>query len=155
MGTLTNTIIWAVLCLSQVIYVVVAYQKPPAHSPQDVLLTVFPPLLLTATLIAVGSLWWRRRALVRPIQSGALDLGTPEGQGKAFTALILNLVLSESVAIYGLVLTFLSNDHRYVLGFVAAGLALMFIHRPFARELQSPEAAFQSGESGSKPPPIA
>ena len=152
MGTPTNTIVWAALCVSQVIYVVVAFLTPPQPASQDVLTTMFPPLLLIAVLLASGTIWWRRRALVQPIQSGELDLETPQGQGKAFTALILNLVLSESVAIYGLVLTFLSNDIRYVIGFVAAGLVLMFIHRPFAAALQPPQNRLGSG---SRPPPIA
>ena len=38
MGTAINTTLWAVLCLSQVIYVAVAFLKPPAPSAQDVLL---------------------------------------------------------------------------------------------------------------------
>ena len=152
MRTTTNVMIWAVLCLSQAIYVVVAFLKPPSPTPQDVSSTMFPPLLVVAGMLAAGTIWWRTRSLVRPIQRGDLDPGTPEGQARALPAFLINLVLSESVAIYGLVLTFLSDDPRYVLGFVGAGLTLMFIHRPFAPELQARE---RSPMATSRPPPIA
>jgi len=137
-GTRTNTLVWAVLCLSQLIYVVIVFQKPPTPRPQDVATTMFPPLFVVAAGLAAGTIWWRRRALVRPIQTGEIDLKSQAGLGRAFTHFILNLVLSQSVAIYGLVLTFLSNQPLYAIGFVAAGLALMWIHRPFAPEVQGP-----------------
>jgi hypothetical protein len=147
-----NSMIWAMLCLSQAIYILVGFHKPPSPSPQDVSSTMFPPLLLVAGGLAAGTVWWRRRALVRPIERGDLDPGTPEGQARAFPAFLINLVLSESVAIYGLVLTFLSDDVRYVVGFVGAGLTLMFIHRPFAPELQTRD---RIPTTTSRPPPIA
>ena len=152
MASQTNIIIWVSLCIAQLIYVVVAHLRPLPPNSSDVAQTMFPILLVISMATAAGTIWWRGRALVRPIQSGALDLTRTQDLAKAFTAFILNLVLSESVAIYGLVLTFLSNDTRYVIGFVAFGLVLLWIHRPFAPELRPPSGPLGPG---SRPPPIA
>jgi hypothetical protein len=88
--------------------------------------------------MGVGTVILRRRALVGPIQSGRLNLTTPEGQARAFTPFILNLVLSESVGIFGLLLAFLSGQPVYSIVFSAGALFLLFVHRPNAPDLVAP-----------------
>jgi hypothetical protein len=151
-ATKANKLLWITLCVAQLIYLVVVYTMPPPQDPQAVAGGIFPALLFAAISIAVGTLIYRRRALVVPIQSGRLDLNTQQGLAKAFTPYILNLVLSEAVAIYGLVLSMLSGEFLYTVGFVAAGLSLLYLHRPTAPELQSP---FARPEGGDRPSPIA
>jgi len=101
---------------------------------------------------AIGTLLYRRHALAGPIQRGDLDLTIPQDQAKAFQVFIVNLVLSESVGIYGLVLAFLSGRGAYSIPFVLAALALMYAHRPTAPDLQPP---LSGGYSGDRPTPIA
>lgn len=152
MATKTNILLWIALCVSQLIYILVVYIKTPTESPQDVSQTMFPPLLVVAVIISIGTIFYRKRALVEPIQSGSIDLSTDAGVGKGFTPFILNLVLSQSVGIYGLVLSFLSGEIQYVVGFVAASLALMYIHRPMSPQLQAPVFV---GNIGNRPPPLS
>lgn len=150
MATATNKILWLSLCVSQVIYIVVVFAKPATPRASGVPDLMFLALFAIAVGTGLGTVIFRRRALVAPIRSGELDPNTPVGAARAFTPFILNLVLSESVAIYGLVLSFLSNDPKYVVGFVAGALVLMYIHRPTARDLVAPLSAGYAGA----PPPI-
>lgn len=140
MSNLTNRVLWWTLVVSLLVYAVVAHVASPEPSPDRQALV--PVLLGIFTLMSlgfgVGTLVYRRRALVEPIQSGRLDPGTPEGLARAFTPFVLNLVLSESVGLYGLVLAFISGQPGYALPFILAALVLMFLHRPTARDLVAP-----------------
>lgn len=138
MGTFQNRIVWYVLAISLVIYVGVAHVAEPEPSSELPLGILFPALGALSVAIGVGTVSYRRIALVRPIQSGALDPGTPEGQQKGSQALVILWVLSESVGIYGLVLSFLSGQPLFSLGFSAAALGLLVVHRPTARDLERP-----------------
>jgi len=155
MATQTNKLLWWAMCFSQLVYIYVVYtmsKTPPAEAPPGVPVGMFVALLVVSITMAIGTILYRRRALVRPIQSGQLDLTTKEGAAKAFTPFILNLVLSQAIAIYGLVLSIMSGQTSYTVGFVAAALALMYIHRPTSSDLQprlNPE------EDGARPRPIA
>ena len=150
MATKANKILWWMLCISQLVYIQVVYTMPPSQDLQGVPDGIFPALLSVAIIIALGTIIYRRRALVLPIQSGQLDLNTKEGLAKAFTPFILNLVLSQAVAIYGLVLSIMSGEPGYTLGFVAAALVLMYIHRPTSIDLQ-PQ---MNCEGDGKRPPL-
>jgi hypothetical protein len=120
------------------VYVVVAHVAPPNTDRRPPIEVLAPVLGLLALVIATGSIVYRRRALAEPIQAGHLDPKTPEGFQRAFTPFILNLVLAESVAILGLILSLLSSNPIYSIAFTAAGLALMYVHRPTAPDLNPP-----------------
>lgn len=138
MGNTTNVTLWWALVFALITYVVVAHVadvQPAADLPIGAL---FAALASLAAAMGVATVIYRRRALVEPIRSGALDPSGPPGQAKAFTVFILNMVLSESVGIYGLVLSFLSGDPNYAIGFCAMALALMYVHRPTASDLVPP-----------------
>ena len=140
MATGLNKLIWWVLFLAPLHYVPTIYAIRHTDTPHEASgLLVVGALLLTVG-IAVGTILLRRRALVDRIQSGAVDLSTPEGPGKLFTPFVLNLVLSESVAIIGLGLSFLAKQPLYTVGFLAASLSLMYVHRPTAPALQQTAA---------------
>jgi hypothetical protein len=140
-----NRLIWWILFLAPLPYVQAIYAIRHAGTPRDVSTGLFPAALLLTVAIAVGTMILRKRALVDRIQSGDVDLSTPDGLGKLFTPFVLNLVLSEAVAIFGLVLSLLSNEPLYTVGFVAASLALMYVHRPTASELQQEAASGSPG----------
>jgi hypothetical protein len=135
-------ILWLVLLFSQVIYLVVAHVLPreSASSPTNVTL-----VSLTLAVVSIGlgafTLIWRRRMLVAPIQAGQLDPNTPEGFPKAFAPYMMNLVLTESIAINGFVIALLSREPERAYPFAIAAFALMYYHRPTAPDL-SPPAAF-------------
>ena len=134
--------LWWALVGSLLVYVVMAHVAQvtpnPNGPPVSLLVPVFTALSGT---IAVGTIVFRRRALVGPIRAGRLDPSTPQGLQAAFTPFILNLVLSESIGIYGLVLALLSGQPIYSIVFSAAAVALMFVHRPTAPDLVPPMSA--------------
>ena len=142
-------LLWWALVVALVVYVVMAHvvDIPPSPDlPLGLLTAIFTLLSLG---LAVGSLIHRRRALSNPIQSGLLDPSTPEGLQRTTAPFILNLVLSESVGIYGLLLSLLSGNPAYSVVFASAALVLMFLHRPTAPDLVPPLGSRQRGEDSS------
>jgi hypothetical protein len=139
MATATNRILWWSLVLSLVIYVGVAAQAGRAE-PVDVS-ALLPVFVAISVGIGAGTFLHRRRFLSEPIQSGRLDPTTPEGQQQAFKVFMIDLVLSESVGIYGLVLSILSGRLWYSVAFSAAAIGLLVIHRPTAPDLVPPSPA--------------
>ena len=84
MATLTNRTIWWCLVVSLLVYVVVAHV---ASVRTDSAVSI--PILLGAlgaisVGVAIGTLKYRRHALVGPIQRCELDLTSSAGQAKAF-----------------------------------------------------------------------
>lgn len=152
MATATNRMLWWSLVVSLLVYAVVAHVAALPRDPAAPLGVLFAALATIAGGEALGSLVYRRRALVDPIRKGELDLSTIEGQRKAFQPFMVNLVLSESIGIYGLVLAFLSGRGAYSLPFIGLALVLMFAHRPTAPDLAPP---LGGGHSATRPPPIA
>jgi F0F1-type ATP synthase membrane subunit c/vacuolar-type H+-ATPase subunit K len=138
MDNMVNRMLWWSLVMSLLVYVLVANvaRVPPSPDLPIGLLTAV--LFLLSCGIGAGTVIHRRRALSGPIQSGALDPTTPAGAQKAFTPFILNLVLSESVGIFGLVLSLFSGNPLFCAGFSAAAIALMVVHRPTASDLVPP-----------------
>ena len=141
MANLTCRVLWWTLVASLVVYAVVAHVSglPPSSNAQVALLA--PIFVALSVAIGIGTAVYRRRALAGPIQSGELDPSTPEGLQAAFQPFIINLVLSESVGIYGLVLAFLSGQPMYSVAFSGAAIGLMYVHRPTAPDLQPPMSA--------------
>jgi hypothetical protein len=127
--------LWWALLASQLVYVVVAYAKAPLH-PATVPIEILTfALALVSLATAIGTTIYRRKALVDPIQAGRLDPGTPQGRVKTFMPFIINLALSESLAIYGVLLTLLSGRMIYCAAFTAGSLLLFYVHRPTAPDL--------------------
>jgi hypothetical protein len=151
-ATVTNRLLWWCMVVSLLIYAVVAYVAATQMNPDTPVSVLAGALAAISVGTAIGTFSYRRHALATPIQRGALDLTKPSDQAKAFQAFILNLVLSESVGIYGLVLAFLSGRGAYSIPFVLAALALMYLHRPTAPDLQPP---LSGAIPPSRPAPIA
>jgi hypothetical protein len=143
MANLTRRALWWALVVSLLIYVAVAYVAQVAPNPNAPVSLLLPIFVGLSGVIAVGTIIFRRRALSGPIQAGQLDPTTPQGLQAAFTPFIINLILSESVGIYGLVLTFLSGQLLYSVAFSAAAIALLFVHRPTARDLVPPMSGYR------------
>ena len=143
-------ILWYALLFSQVVYLYVPTRLAGGStaSPESVDRI---SLVLAAVAIGVGvaTLIVRRRMLVAPIQTGQLDPDTPEGFQKAFVPFILNLALTESIAIHGLVIALLSREPVRAWPFAVAAFALMFWHRPTAPDLSPP-----AGSGTWRPPAL-
>lgn len=136
----TLRILWWALLGSQVVYLALPLlvQTPLGSGSATVLDGVALALAVLTVVIIAGSLRYRRRALVTPIQAGQLDPRSESGLQRAMQPFIVNLALSESVAIYGLVLGLLAGGIAYQLPFALAALALTWAHRPTAPELAPP-----------------
>lgn len=151
MATPINRALWYALSASLFVYALIPnlLQRPVnPEAPIGLLTAVFASMSL---VIAIGTIAYRRRALAGPIEAGRLDPTTPEGLQRAFPVFALNLMLSESVGIYGFVLSLLSGRAIYVLVFAAGALALLYVHRPTAPDLVPPHPGFASSD---RPPPI-
>jgi F0F1-type ATP synthase membrane subunit c/vacuolar-type H+-ATPase subunit K len=151
MNTPVNRILWWALSVSLLVYMVVAHVVPAQEGAGEIADLLFPVFALISLGVGGGTVYYRRIALANPIRSGALDPTTPEGRQRAFQPFIINLVLSESVGIYGLVLAFLSGNPMFAVGFGVFGLLLLYLHRPTAPDLQPPPSLHGRGED---PTPI-
>lgn len=145
MATRVNKLLWWVICVSSILFIYVSYAIGHFDTDQHAVDRLFPALLLLSLVIAAGTTYWRKRALVDPIQSGQVDLNSPEALEKLLTPFLLNLVLSQAVTIFGFLLFWLSNEPLYTVGFVAGSLTLMYVHRPTAAELQAPRSSGSAG----------
>jgi hypothetical protein len=137
-ATLVNRLIWWLFFTSPMTYIYAVDALQPGSDPRNVIALELPAFLLVSLLIAGGTIFWRKRALVDPIRALEIDLSTPEGLGRAFTPFVLNIVLSSAIAIFGLALTLWSDVSAYALAFCAASMVLMYFHRPTADDLQAP-----------------
>ncbi len=141
------------LVASLLVYVGVVYVKAPPYNPEFPIGELLAAFAAVSVISGVGSLVYRRTALSGPIQRGEVDPRTEDGLKVLFRPFLINLAISESVGLYGLSLAFVSGQRTLVFPFVAAGLVLMYAHRPTAPDLAPPTSAH--GEGGSAPPPIA
>jgi hypothetical protein len=148
MANPVNRMLWYALVTSQILYVLVAeVVKMPARDADLVALLV-PVFAGLSLAVGAGTIVYRKRALVVPIQAGRLDPSNPEHVQRAFTPFILNLTLTESIGIYGLLLALLSGETGYCLAFGGAAIVLFFVHRPTAPDLVPPMSGMGT------PPPI-
>lgn len=141
MANPTFRILWWALVASLLPYMVIAHVAPVPVAPEAPVSLLLPVFGSLALAIAVGTLIHRRRALSAPIRAGKLDPSTREGMQAAFKPYIINLALSESVGIYGLVLSLLSGRPVYAAAFCAVSLVLLVLHRPTAPDLRPPLSA--------------
>ena len=142
----TFVILWAVLAVSQVIYLAVPLF---AEVGTATLSEVFPMVLgVVAFVQGVIVVVILRAQAFSPIQSRRIDPTTTEGLAKLFTPLLLAWVIAESVAIYGLVLRLLNFDFQYWIPFSVAGAFLLFLGRPFHSKLKKPASSADLARMG-------
>ncbi len=149
-GKSTLITVWAVLVLSQVIYLIVPALRvlPNAEENLDFLSLFAGCLGFVAFLQAVGvSIYFRRGALA-PIADGRLDVRTAPGAARLFTVLIICWVLAESIAIYALVLRFLGAPVTLWAPFPVAAASLFLFVRPWHAGLSRAPTAQDLAESG-------
>lgn len=138
-------LVWIVLVISQGIYLLVPTPEGREGAPE--LFTQV--LLVVAVTEGLAILAFFRLAAVAKIQKGDLDPRTPEGMGRLFVVLMLCWVLSESVAIYGLVLRFMGAPFGWVAVFALGGFVLMMATNPFQAGLKPPLSSAERGRDAS------
>jgi len=109
----TIWIIYGALCMSMIVYGVVGYVvvAPPENPNTDMVM----PLALAMISLTTGA------------GSFFVDKFV---QGNYQTRNIIKWALTESIAIYGFVLYFLTANTVFLLAFIAFALALMAVHAP-------------------------
>ena len=109
----TIWIIYGALCMSMIVYGVVGYVvvTPPENPNTDMVM----PLALAMISLTTG------------VGSFFVDKFV---QGNYQTRNIIKWALTESIAIYGFVLYFLTANTVFLLAFIAFALALMAVHAP-------------------------
>jgi hypothetical protein len=140
------TILWAALIASAAIYVVVSFLVAPAEvpeAPQELVIV----LGIVAVAVAIASMVMPRKLLPdnavrgrmqakRPAAVGAHKRLSEREQRLASVAglymapWLVGMVLAEAVAIFGLVLVFITGDPNMVIPFAVVGAALMLLKRP-------------------------
>jgi hypothetical protein len=159
--TTTLRAVWAALMVAVFVYAALAVwltrRMQPAF-PSDIAATLTPALYALAVAIALVALWWRRHlapeAVVAVTSGGAgpsiVIPVLPETDAErhalaAFARLqtqwIVVWAMSESLAIFGLVLSLGTADPRHVAGLGAAALILLGVHAPSRGRLETLLAA--------------
>ena len=140
-------IIWAAMLGTLIIYLFICVQfgdqvQHPSGA-QFPLATLRNILYGVAAVTLLLSHFLRRFMLTgRFGSSRATSLNAPSHSnissvlGKYAVALMVSLALSESIAIYGLVLFFLGDDYQTLYLFVGISAIAMFFYRPKKEELE-------------------
>jgi hypothetical protein len=124
----TQRIIWLAMLGSIALYAALPWiVRPEVKSSSDALLLSF---MAIAILTGIGTLAARELLLVRPIRAGELRVATDAGLARLSQISIVLWALSESVALYGVILYVLSGEARHLYLFLMASAGLFFVHRP-------------------------
>lgn len=126
----TLWILYLALLSSIVIYVVVAVVVESQGGPQNVQEGAFDLELLQYVFLALGA-----ASTVASLAIPSLVVRSEPGEvlpfQRLFTKKILQWAISESIAIYGLLLYFLTRDLGYAYVFAAWSAVIMLFHGPF------------------------
>lgn len=123
-------IIAAALAASVVIYVAVAWIVAPKMTSPGLDSEQLHLMALILAVLSIGHLA-AAQALFTSRLRAAAKLPSPGQRLESYrTSFILAFALREAVAIYGLVLSFLSGDVRWCLGFGAVALLSMLLGWP-------------------------
>ncbi|MBN2328459.1 MAG: hypothetical protein JXR73_15050 [Candidatus Omnitrophica bacterium] len=123
--------LWSVFIDAIVIYLVLAYFLVSSNtSNPDFVPIVAMVTILLSIISAMISILIRLKLLTGPIQNGALDIHSEQGFQKYQTISIVNWALSESVAVFGLILVIISGNFYYAIPYCVISLILLILHRP-------------------------
>ena len=150
-------IIWASMVGSLLIYVFICHQcgdqirrTASPNFPLDLMRNILYGIaIFTVFLIHIlrKSMLTARSGGSGPMSLKSLLLSNqPSFLAKYTTAVIVSLVLSESIGIYGFVLFLLGDDFRTLYIFIGISGLAVFFYRPKREELETLAIAMQSGE---------
>ncbi|MBF0119130.1 MAG: hypothetical protein HQK79_09865 [Desulfobacterales bacterium] len=129
-------IIWAAILISQSLYLIVGYfilqLSPFNYIKEYSMLTII--LGSISILTAIFTFLISQIILLRLAEKGKLDLSSYEGSLRLLKISIVIWFFLESIGIYGLILTILTNDFTLMIPFVIGSLILLLINNPRAIE---------------------
>ena len=142
-------IIWASMVGSLLIYVFICHQcgdqirrTASPNFPLDLIRNILYGLaIFTIFLIHI-----LRKFMLTALKSSLLS-NRPSLLAKYTIAVIVSLLLSESIGIYGFVLFLLGDDFRTLHIFIGISALAMFFYRPKREELETLAIAMQTEES--------
>lgn len=123
-------VVWSALTASIVIYFIITRivtQNVPPHALEPIIRQAF---IVLSCAIAVTSFVVARLLLPKSDMPTSLARPPVIPFQRWFSVIILRLALHEAIAIFGLVLTFLSGDAQEMLPFGAAALVLNLFALP-------------------------
>jgi F0F1-type ATP synthase membrane subunit c/vacuolar-type H+-ATPase subunit K len=125
-------VMWLAFASAPLLYGVVVLLRTRMAVPDavPVVAVAGPVLIAVALAAALGSIWWRRRYLDQVATRRASAPPAVELVAAQRLACLVAWAMSETVAIAGLVLALLSANPRAYPPFLAASLALFYLHRP-------------------------
>jgi F0F1-type ATP synthase membrane subunit c/vacuolar-type H+-ATPase subunit K len=131
---LTLNIIWGALIFSIFIYGFVLFHLGKTMTDSTELHPFAMPFTIVIAIELLINWLVFKKKYAKPITA---DTDKEQIYQKYFSFSIINWALNESIAIYGFVLTFISEDIRYFLVTGTAALCLNFIMRPNIDKLES------------------
>lgn len=138
-------IIAVALVASVLVYMVVAWVVAPTIAEAGGDAEFIQLLAAILAIVSLGHLVAAQMLFAIRIRSAA-KLPTPEQRLASYrVAIILSFALREAVAVYGLILSFLSGDPRWCLGFGAVAVVSMLLGWPKRSAME---------QLGSEVPPI-
>jgi F0F1-type ATP synthase membrane subunit c/vacuolar-type H+-ATPase subunit K len=138
----TMTILFFALMASVGMYGFILLQVTQGQTPKEIDPPAFLYALIVVALAQMAFIPVLRRIMLPPMREArSLDEPVPEGGKvqqalqKLQTASIVSWALCESIAIYGLLLAFLSFQMKYFFPFAAVSLVNFLIYRPRREQL--------------------
>jgi hypothetical protein len=161
-GLRTLWIIWAAMVGSLLVYVFLCHQFGEEMRPtgiHDLPVGLIRNILSVVTLVTLILAHFIRKRMLEgrlgSSGSGLLKPGAASSEPSSLilytTAVILSLVLSDSIGIYGLVLFMLGDSFRTLHVFIGISALAMYFYRPKREEFETLALAMQAKET----PPLS
>jgi len=138
-------IIAVALVTSVLVYMVIAWVVAPTVAEAGGAAELIQMMAAILTIVSLGHLVAAQMLFAIRVRA-AEKLPTPEQRLSSYrVAIILSFALREAVAVYGLILSFLSGDVRWAIGFGAVAAISMLLGWPRRSAMET---------LGSEVPPI-
>jgi len=128
-------IIWASMLVSLVIYVLVCHlfgEEIKSGVSPDLPVSLIKSVLIAVSAIEIVIAWFLRRFMLttrKPLEAS-------QAVERYAVAVVISLAISESIAVYGLILFFIGEDFPTLYSFTAVSAAAMIFYRPKADEFE-------------------
>lgn len=132
--------IWCLFFVSIVFYIPgtkAAFKLSPTDIDSDWFIIVAITISVLTLFEALLTIIVRHFILVRPSMRGTFNIQTFQGRMRFLLVSILNWIIVDSVAFYGVVLYVMSDRIEFMYSFGLVGLSLLIIHSPRFSPYQS------------------
>lgn len=132
---LTIWIIWASMLGSLAAYVLVCHllgEEIKSGVSPDIPVRLIKSVLMAVSAAEIVIAWFLRRFMLTARKTSEPS----QAVGKYAAAVVISLAISESIAIYGLILFFIGEDFPTFYSFTALSAAAMIFYRPKSDEFE-------------------